>query len=72
MSAKRKSGKRPCTPAIIASMAGSPSARATGSAWRALSAHPLVSGATKNNKLHELHVWNWKAAREAAVEKAVA
>jgi hypothetical protein len=30
----------------------------------------IVSGATKNNRLHELLVWNWKAAREA--EKAVA
>ena len=25
----------------------------------------MVSGATKNNKLDELLVWNWKAAREA-------
>lgn len=25
----------------------------------------VVSGATKNNQLHELLVWNWKAAREA-------
>ena len=25
----------------------------------------MVSGATKNNRLHELLVWNWKAAREA-------
>jgi transposase len=25
----------------------------------------VVSGATKNNRLHELLVWNWKAAREA-------
>jgi transposase len=25
----------------------------------------MVSGATKNNQLHELLVWNWKAAREA-------
>jgi len=24
----------------------------------------IVSGATKNNQLHELLVWNWKAARE--------
>ena len=30
----------------------------------------MVSGATKNNRLHELLVWNWKAAREA--EKAAA
>jgi hypothetical protein len=30
----------------------------------------MVSGATKNNQLHELFVWNWKAAREA--EKAAA
>ncbi|MGO8834177.1 MAG: IS66 family transposase [Roseiarcus sp.] len=30
----------------------------------------MVSGATKNNQLHELLVWNWKAAREA--EKAAA
>ena len=25
----------------------------------------MVSGATKANQLHELLVWNWKAAREA-------
>jgi len=25
----------------------------------------MVSGATKNHQLHELLVWNWKAAREA-------
>ena len=25
----------------------------------------MVSGATKNNQLDELLVWNWKAAREA-------
>ena len=25
----------------------------------------VVSGETKNNQLHELLVWNWKAAREA-------
>jgi hypothetical protein len=25
----------------------------------------MVSGRTKNNQLHELLVWNWKAAREA-------
>ena len=25
----------------------------------------MVSGATKNNRLHDLLVWNWKAAREA-------
>jgi hypothetical protein len=25
----------------------------------------MVSGATKNNRLHELLAWNWKAAREA-------
>jgi len=25
----------------------------------------MVSGATKTNQLHELLVWNWKAAREA-------
>jgi hypothetical protein len=31
-----------------------------------------VPGATKNNKLHELLVWNWKAAREAVAEKAAA
>jgi transposase len=30
----------------------------------------MVSGATTNNRLHELLVWNWKAAREA--EKATA
>ena len=24
----------------------------------------MVSGATKNNRLHELLVWNWQAARE--------
>src|SRR5271155_1990746 len=30
----------------------------------------MVSGATKNNQLHELLVWNWKSAREA--EKAAA
>ena len=30
----------------------------------------MVSGATKNTRLHELLVWNWKAARE--VEKAAA
>jgi hypothetical protein len=30
----------------------------------------MVSGATKNNQLDELLVWNWKAAREA--EKAAA
>jgi transposase len=27
----------------------------------------MVSGATKNNRLDELLVWNWKAAREAAM-----
>jgi transposase len=30
----------------------------------------MVSGATKNNQLHELLVWNWKAEREA--QKAAA
>ena len=30
----------------------------------------MVSGSTKNNRLHELLVWNWKGAREA--EKAAA
>ena len=30
----------------------------------------MVSGATKNNQLDELLVWNWKAEREA--EKAAA
>jgi transposase len=30
----------------------------------------MVSGATKNNRLHELLVWNWKGAREA--ERAAA
>ena len=25
----------------------------------------MVSGATKNNRLRELLVWNWKATREA-------
>jgi len=25
----------------------------------------MVSGATQNNRLHELLVWNWKSAREA-------
>jgi transposase len=25
----------------------------------------MVCGVTKNNQLHELLVWNWKAAREA-------
>ena len=25
----------------------------------------MVSGATKNNRLHGCSVWNWKAAREA-------
>jgi len=30
----------------------------------------IVSGETKNNQLHELLVWKWKAAREA--EKAAA
>jgi hypothetical protein len=30
----------------------------------------MVSGATKNNRLDGLLVWNWKAAREA--EKAAA
>jgi transposase len=24
----------------------------------------MASGATKNNQLHELLAWNWKAARE--------
>jgi transposase len=32
----------------------------------------MVSGATKNNQLHELLVWNWKAAREAVAGKASA
>jgi len=30
----------------------------------------MVSGATTNNRLHELLVWNWKAEREA--QKAAA
>jgi transposase len=30
----------------------------------------MTSGATKNNQLHELLVWNWKAARE--IQKAAA
>ena len=32
----------------------------------------IVSGATKSNQLHDLFAWNWKAAREAEVQKAVA
>jgi transposase len=32
----------------------------------------IVSGRTKNNELHELLAWNWKAAREAETIKAVA
>ncbi|MGX5845404.1 transposase domain-containing protein [Mesorhizobium sp. ArgA1] len=30
----------------------------------------MVSDATTNNQLHELLIWNWKAAREA--ERAAA
>jgi transposase len=26
----------------------------------------IVSGRTRNNQLHELLAWNWKAAREVA------
>ncbi|HME85283.1 MAG TPA: IS66 family transposase [Roseiarcus sp.] len=32
----------------------------------------MVSGQTKNNQLHELLVWNWKAAREAEARAAEA
>lgn len=32
----------------------------------------IVSGQTKSHQLHELLVWNWKAAREAGSEKAAA
>jgi len=32
----------------------------------------IVSGVTKSNQLHELFAWNWKAAREAEVQKAAA
>jgi transposase len=32
----------------------------------------IVSGATKNDQLHELLAWNWKAAREAETNKAAA
>ena len=32
----------------------------------------IVSGRTKNNELHELLAWNWKAAREAETIKAAA
>jgi len=32
----------------------------------------IVSGRTKNNQLHELLAWNWKAAREAEAAKAAA
>lgn len=30
----------------------------------------MVSGATKSGRLHELLVWNWKAAREQATNAA--
>jgi len=29
----------------------------------------IVSGATKNDQLHELLAWNWKAAREAETNR---
>jgi hypothetical protein len=32
----------------------------------------MVSGQTKNNQLHELLVWNWRAAREAEARAAEA
>ena len=32
----------------------------------------IVSGRTKNNQLHELFAWNWKAAREAEAAKVAA
>ena len=41
-------------------------------AWLTDVLERIVSGRTKNNQLNELPAWNWKAAREAAVEKAAA
>ena len=41
-------------------------------AWLTDVLERIVSGGAKNNQLHELLAWNWKAAREAAVEKAAA
>ena len=32
----------------------------------------IVSGRTKNNQLHKLFAWNWKAAREAEAAKVAA
>jgi transposase len=39
-------------------------------AWLTDVLERIVSGGTKNNRLHELFAWNWKAAREAEVEAA--
>ena len=41
-------------------------------AWLTDVLERIVSGRTKNNQLHELLAWNWKAAREVVVEKAAA
>jgi transposase len=41
-------------------------------AWLTDVLERIVSGRTKNNQLHELLAWNWKAAREAVAEKAAA
>ena len=41
-------------------------------AWLTDVLERIVSGQTKNNQLHELLAWNWKAAREAVAEKAAA
>jgi transposase len=32
----------------------------------------IVSGRTKNNQLHELLAWNWKAARDTEAQMAAA
>jgi len=40
--------------------------------WLADVLERMVSGQTKNNQLHELLVWNWKAAREAEARAAQA
>jgi hypothetical protein len=39
-------------------------------AWLTDVLERIVSGGTKNNRLHELFAWNWKAAREAEIEAA--
>ena len=41
-------------------------------AWLTDVLERIVSGRTKNNQLHELLAWNWKAARAAVAEKAAA